>query len=470
MTKSLSRVLAAAIDGRLCNVYWRQGQLERLHAALVQNSTDIQEAIRHDTGNTIHEARIEYLLSLCCIKDHYTSLDPAKELQEEYRTANGVDSPDARQPAGIVYIEPLTYTLLYSVISPLAAALASGNCVILKLQNNLRRLTGLLRTLLLRALDPDIFDIAPTEIPASDLPPGTIRVLQSENPRQPKLTDCVSPVAARTVAVVDRTADLDEAAKALVTARFSFGGRSPYAPDVVLVNDFTVGKFLNAVAQQCIQFHSQRNVTIDNKKTPIPNSQRPGLLREFQDQDEVSLVISDSKGSVLELKNRNSTLLHRKVSEPVLVVHAVSSLDDAIDFANSNGSLLAAYHFADNPSCKYLGQFINAQVTFSNHIPGDILVGPAAPAGYSGVALVRNRYDSAWFTIHRPAFVNPAPRSLLVDAMIWAQEPRAELAKWQAEIRNLPVDKKRPSGEMLGFFERGVVTGASLFMTVLMCD
>lgn len=60
----------------------------------------------------------------------------------------------------------------------------------------------------------------------------------------------VSPSHRRVVAVVERDADLDEAASALVTARFGFGGTSPYAPDLVLVSEWAQKGFLEAVMRR----------------------------------------------------------------------------------------------------------------------------------------------------------------------------------------------------------------------------
>jgi hypothetical protein len=51
------------------------------------------------------------------------------------------------------------------------------------------------------------------------------------------------PSSQRTVAVVDRTADIGAAAEAIVHARFSHAGESPYAPDLVLVKEFVVKAF-----------------------------------------------------------------------------------------------------------------------------------------------------------------------------------------------------------------------------------
>lgn len=76
----------------------------------------------------------------------------------------------------------------------------------------------------------------------------------------------------------------------------------------------------------------------------------------------------------LTIERRSTSLLKNKISEPVLLVHSVKSLDDAIDFINNNGNeLLAAYHFGENAQCKYLSQFVSSQVSYVNHIPAELL-------------------------------------------------------------------------------------------------
>jgi len=132
MTKPFSQVRAAAIDGRLANVYKRQTELERLHEILVQNSQDITNAIVQDSGNSTAEAVVEYHLSLASLKQQYTLLDPTKEHEDEYRVAHGANAPDRREPAGLVYITPASHTLFFSVIAPLSTAVAAGNCVIVE--------------------------------------------------------------------------------------------------------------------------------------------------------------------------------------------------------------------------------------------------------------------------------------------------------------------------------------------------
>lgn len=58
-----------------------------------------------------------------------------------------------------------------------------------------------------------------------------------------------SPNDAIALVVVDRTADIDEAARLITQARTSFGGRSPYSPDLVLVNEFVKERFVEACSR-----------------------------------------------------------------------------------------------------------------------------------------------------------------------------------------------------------------------------
>jgi acyl-CoA reductase-like NAD-dependent aldehyde dehydrogenase len=130
MTESFAELRAAAIDGRTHNIYYRQHQLEALHHGLLAHASEIQEAIAADYNHTPVEIALEIKLALYTLKASYETLQPTKALADEYLIASGSDSPNNRQPARIVYIEPCPHTLLYSIVAPLSASIAAGNCVI----------------------------------------------------------------------------------------------------------------------------------------------------------------------------------------------------------------------------------------------------------------------------------------------------------------------------------------------------
>jgi acyl-CoA reductase-like NAD-dependent aldehyde dehydrogenase len=71
----------------------------------------------------------------------------------------------------------------------------------------------------------------------------------------------IMPAQGRAVALVDRSADIKMAARHIVRAKFHFKGRSPYAPDLVLVNEFAHQEFCQAVAKIFAEGHSSQSVT-----------------------------------------------------------------------------------------------------------------------------------------------------------------------------------------------------------------
>jgi acyl-CoA reductase-like NAD-dependent aldehyde dehydrogenase len=109
----------------------------------------------------------------------------------------------------------------------------------------------------------------------------------------------ISNPDARTVAVVERDADIQEAAKAIVSARFSLRGRSPYAPDVVLVNEWVKKEFLSAVMQCSLQF-----MPVANERQVPDEIKTPSIVQRASKEGYANIISSGRYGTILELVNR----------------------------------------------------------------------------------------------------------------------------------------------------------------------
>lgn len=190
-------------------------------------------------------------------------------------------------------------------------------------------------------LDGDTFDITSSKVDEKELDYRCLYILQNGSADSPKANELVSPSQAKVVAVVERDANLEEAAKALVTARFSFRGRSPYAPDIVLVNEWVKKEFLNAAVQQSIRYlteengYAQENGYVLEKRSARdkPDSVMT-ILEQVKKEGGARIVTSGSNGAILDIERRSSSLLRQKIDNSCLAVHAVSSMDDAIDLSN----------------------------------------------------------------------------------------------------------------------------------------
>ncbi|RMZ21635.1 hypothetical protein D0859_14355 [Hortaea werneckii] len=430
MANSFPQIRAAAIDGRAVNVYYRQRQIERLHDAITKASTEILKAIEGDYDHTPAEAATEMHLAMQALTSDYASLQPKQAHHDEYLIASGKNAGSNRRP----------------------------------LENNLRTLSSLLREVLSSSLDSDTFAIASEPIQDKSLLESALIVRQTGNGQVPGLNLLSSPANSRTVAVVDRTAGIPLAARELAAATFAFGGRSPYAPDYIFVNEFVKRAFLQAVVAECAKLSGLPPAEKGSK----PRQGMDDFVERLRQTDPQSrIVLQEQKMAVLDLFDRAKVPLTTKNEYPVMIVHGVRSLDDAIDLigstlSTSNHASLAAYHFGNPATGKYLSQFIDAEVSFVNHIPRELLVGPAFPTGRP--IELKTRYPRELFTVHRPAFINsPASDQRLRDVL--SSSNRAASTKLlQAATAPLNAMKRHPGGGV-GFFEQGFLMNAGIILT-----
>jgi len=103
-----------------------------LQTELVKSKDEIKATIKADVGHTSHEADFEYTLVLSELRQHFQGLNSQDELAATRLIELGHDRFGRSKSISIVYIVPGTHTLLYSVLSPVCAAIAAGNCVIVE--------------------------------------------------------------------------------------------------------------------------------------------------------------------------------------------------------------------------------------------------------------------------------------------------------------------------------------------------
>ena len=131
-TAAIDRLQESVVDGRTENGRYRQDQLQRLHRTLREEASQIIAALVADSRSPSAEVDAEFYLGMEAIRHFSDSLDFEKDLKEEYNVVRGQDNPARRVGAGLVVIRPTTHTRFYSIVTPLAAAIAAGNCIILE--------------------------------------------------------------------------------------------------------------------------------------------------------------------------------------------------------------------------------------------------------------------------------------------------------------------------------------------------
>ncbi|KAL4861437.1 hypothetical protein BDV12DRAFT_204011 [Aspergillus spectabilis] len=453
----VARLAATQHDGRTANVRYRQDELQSLHSALVESQRELQAAMRQDSHFVDAEVDVEFAMGLDAVRHSYETLDFDGSITEEYRIAKGKSNPDRHCAVGIVYINASVDFLFFSVIAPLAAAIAAGNVVMLEMRTGRGVLPPLLEKTLVQALSSASFAVIHGSLDQALIQRLGVRCisLQPNNPSS-------SNKANRTVAIVDRTADIAAAAASIVRARFAFGGRSVYAPDFVLVNEFVKEKFLEAVVSEAIAYQGW----------PSPLSEEVNLRESFAKiatENAASIVSMGPTSCVLDMTSRSAEILQSKVDRPVLVVLPCRSLEDAISFANGSfasenpfpETYLASYVFATPKTAKYVSESIHAAASFVNHLSVELLVGPAAPPTHP--TCVRYRFQPRMFQFPRPILNMPEKSQRLAEKAITDIAARRTFLSQALRPLN-------PTGQpiriaYIGFFEQGLLTSVAVALT-----
>lgn len=133
---AIERLQITAVDGRAENGRFRQDQLHSLHGALRQEAGRICAALQADSNSSAAEVETEFYLAMEAIRHFYETLDFEKTLKDEYSVTQGKDNVNRRVGVGIVVIRPTSHTRFYSIVNPLAAAIAAGNCALLEVSSS----------------------------------------------------------------------------------------------------------------------------------------------------------------------------------------------------------------------------------------------------------------------------------------------------------------------------------------------
>lgn len=342
----LSKIRAAAVDGRLVNPLYRQTQLKNLHDALSSSTAKLEAALSSDSPESRPvDIRLEVRLALRLLAETATGVAPEQALKDEYAIARGQDLLQGRQPYGVVVIEePAPHAFLYGLVSALAPAIAEGNVVVVQTKgNSLLQAPPLVFALVAAALDKDIFTVVQDELRTDDVGHRHLRVVQNGTASSSKTHALVSDPSARTVAIVERDADIQATADALVAARFSLGGRSPHAPDLVLVNEWVKRDLIIALSASSARFMADavapgaginRSATAADKRSKKSSAgDKSSLAAKAVEEGSATIISSNPAATIVDVNSRDSPLLGTKVGEPCLLLHSVTSMDDAIDTA-----------------------------------------------------------------------------------------------------------------------------------------
>jgi aldehyde dehydrogenase (NAD+) len=411
----------------------RREKLGRLKAAIEAHGEELLSAVRKDTRKPAHEVRVTELLNvLGNIDRNMANLEEWMRPVEVPPSLNRNDTarivPEARGVCLILGPWNFPFGL---TMGPLAAAIAAGNCCIVKL-TDLCPATAQVASKIIRSAfeekDVALFE-GGVEVATTLLELPFNHVFFTGSTRVGKV---VMAAAARNLAsvtlelggkspvIVDGDADIRKVAADLASAKQFNGGQACISPDHVFVTerqkDLLVEEFRVRVKQN---LYGEDGTLNKEGIAQIVNDQNFARIRRLFD-DAVAKGAKVAVGGMLEADDRtihptlltdvtpDMLIMQEEIFAPIVPVVTYQSLDEVIAFISGRDKPLALYIYSNTPGNieRILQRTSSGGVTvngfFSHYLENQL---PFGGVNQSGMGSYHGIYGFRAFSHERALYV-----------------------------------------------------------------
>jgi aldehyde dehydrogenase (NAD+) len=352
----------------------RKEKLRRLKAAVEQHAEEIIAAVRQDTRKPENEVRITEVLNvLGNIDRNIANLDEWMKPVEVSPSLNGNDKARiAYEARGVCLILGPWNFPLGLVMGPLAAAIAAGNCCVVKLTDLCPATAAVAGRIIRAAFDEKevaLFE-GGVDVATALLELPFDHIFFTGSTRVGKL---VMAAAARNLAsvtlelggkspvIIDADANVGKVAADLAAAKQFNGGQACISPDYVFVTagqrDQLVEEFRARVKQN---LHRDDGSFRKEGIAQIVNEQNFARISKLF-EDALAKGARVAAGGTLEAADRtihptlltdvtpDMLIMQEEIFGPIVPVMTYEKLDDAIAFVAGRGKPLALYIYSNTP-------------------------------------------------------------------------------------------------------------------------
>ncbi len=347
----------------------RKGQLQNLKRCLQKYEHEIYAALHSDLKKSPEECWVTengFLLA----EINYILKNLRSWMQPENVNTNLLNIPSSsfimKEPLGVVLvIGPWNYPLQL-LFTPLAGAIAAGNCVVLKPSEFAPATSALMKKIVAETFDPAYVFFAEGEgsvvIPAmmnefvfdhvfytgSTAVGKIIYQLAAKD-----LVPVTLELGGKSPAVVEAEVNLKVAAKRIALAKFSNAGQMCVAPDYVLVHISQKDKLLAEFKKILLDFFGTDAAANENYGKIINEKQFDRLLSYLDTGNVIAGGMSDRSNLFLEPTimdgiDLNSPLMKDEIFGPILPVISFTNREEALAVISANKNPLAFYLFTSD--------------------------------------------------------------------------------------------------------------------------
>lgn len=324
-----------------------------------------------------------------------------------------------KEPYGTVLIVgPFNYPVQLA-LCPLIGAIAAGNCAVIKTSKNTPRTSEVLHQLITETFNQNyIKSIPPAEIPSADLVRAPFDYIfftgSSETAKSvmkaaaENLTPITLELGGKSPVIVDKSADIELAAKRIIWGKCLNAGQTCIAPDYIFAHDDIKSKLIDEMVRAIRHFYG---VIVQESKDfgRIVNEKEFHRLREIIEKESPNIIFggqTDECGlfvepTLLDIKSFDSPVMQEEIFGPVLPIISWCDIDDVIRKIRTKPKPLALYIFSNN---KELNKKVMMSISFGGGCVNDTLNQllsnylPFGGVGYSGIGQYHGKYSFDTFT------------------------------------------------------------------------
>ncbi len=347
------------------NIRFRREALKRLREAIREWEPQLTTALHADLGKVAMEAYMSEIgMVLAGLSDTLAHL-------RRWSRPRRVGAPLSQfpsscevipEPYGVaLIISPWNYPVLLG-LDPLVAAIAAGNCAILKPSELAPATSAVLAQMLAATFPPEFVAVVEGGVDESNellaLPfdkifftgsPAVGRIVMSAAARN--LTPVTLELGGKSPCIIDETADIKLAARRIAFGKILNAGQTCVAPDYVLIDKTKKDEFIAAYERAV--FHMLGEKPLENEALPRIVNQRHyvrimGLMRGA-----TAAVGGQGNAETLRIAptlltdiTPESPCMQEEIFGPVLPVLSYTRLAEAEAFVLSRPKPLACYIFS----------------------------------------------------------------------------------------------------------------------------
>lgn len=426
----VTRLRSTFESGRTRDLDWRRDQLGALSTMLTDNEEAILAALAQDLGKPRFEAWAGDVAASANEADHLRkrlggwAKDSSARIPLALRPGR---ASVQHQPRGVVLVvAPWNYPV-YLLATPLAAALAAGNAVVCKPSELAPATSALITRLAADHLDPDAIAFVEGGVDETTAlleqrfdhilytGNGTVGRIVAEAAAK-HLTPTTLELGGKSPAIVDKDANLKQAASRIAFAKWSNAGQTCIAVDHVWVHHEVHDELVDLLAAEVRQRYGD-----DPRQSPdfgrIVNERHAariaGLIAgggydEIAVGGHVDVEARYVAPTVLTGVKPDAAVMREEIFGPVLPVLSFDDVGEAIRQVNAGDHPLALYVFS-----RHNGDRVLAETTSGGACVNDTMMHifpPSLPfggVGESGYGAYHGKWGFETFSHRRAVYRRP---------------------------------------------------------------